>query len=501
MCVALQCLAPPAGTAAPPDAADDTMHWACPRPWETPLPTNAVLLTLREAVDAALASAPDIEAAEARVRAAGHAVSMQRSAYWPSLSFNTAWGQSQSDAGGTSPGVYSAGLSANWGLFDGFQREFEVVKALRERDATALAADESRRLLRRAVTRAYFSALLAQQRMRAAHGDIAFNNEILSYVGKRYRNGTASRSDVLNFRIRVTEDVDTYLTQRQILAISLTALKALTGLDTPLGIDICRLGNPHQHPPDAMVVDLSREIAHARRNRADIRAQAAEIAAAEAALKVERGKRLPSIALNANYTVQREEDPAFEIPQDTSSFVGLTLGWDLFTGGRTHNAIKEAEAALRELKATYRGRLRELTRELTQYKLTLEHAHMRLVNGTLACEAAMEDRNMVTKLYEAGLVAVTRLNEVQKDVVHSLGSLIEARVLFSQTWEELRIAAGHACPETAAVRADEERETHNEAGLTHPGTTPELADCGLQIAEQREATQPAPIHVTPAEKP
>jgi outer membrane protein TolC len=501
VCLALRYLAFLTCAATPPGALGDNMQWACATPWEEPLPTNAVLLTLREAVTAALTSAPDIEIAEARVQAARRAVAMQRSVYWPSLSLNATWGQSRSEDGGVSPGLYSAGLNANWGLFDGFQREFEVLKASRERDVAELTADESRRLLRRAVVRAYFGALLAQERMLAAHGDIAFNKMMLSFVNKRYSNGTASRSDVLNFRIRVTEDVDTYLTQRQLLAVGLAALAALLNADKSLGIDTCRLENPHPEPAGAMAVDLPQEIAHARRTRADIRAQTAEVAAAKAGLGVERGKRLPSIALQGSYTMQREEDPGFDIPEDTGSFVGLTLGWDLFTGGRTRNAIKEAEAALRETRATYRGRLRDLTRELKQYELTLEHAHMRLVNGILACEAATEDRDMVTKLYEAGLVAVTRLNEVQKDVTHSLGRLIEARILFSQTWEEFQIAAGHAYPDTASPRADDEPDAREEAAFTDPAATPGIADSGLQIVEHMEATRPVPIHVTRTERP
>lgn len=474
----------PHGIAQAPSAKQDTpMHWVGEKPWQTPLLTNAVKLTLPSAIRKTFASAPDIDAAEARLQAAQRALGVERSAFWPSVSFSAAWRKARTETAGTFPDVYSAGIGVNWKLFDGFQRKFKTLRAALERDVASLAADEVRRLLQRAVTRAYFGALLAQERMLAARGDIAFNEMMLEFVTKRYRTGTGNRSDVLNFKIRVTEDVDTYLTQRQLFAVSLAALEALMDTRPPLSVNTHRLVNPHPNPLNTIVVNLSQELEYAHSARPDLRALISQIAAARADINAERGRRLPSISLNANQSVQRQHDADVQISEETSSFVGISLNWDLFTGGNIHHAVGEAKATLHEAEAKYWIKRREVARELKQYEQTLEHARMKLINGRLGCEAAMEDRDMVTKLYESGLVAVTRLNEVQKDVAHSLERLAQARVLFSQTWEELRIAAGRRRPETLPGSTPPDRKDHEANTYIDPG-----------------GTRPIPLHVAPGEE-
>lgn len=442
ICMGFLFLTTVALTAAPSKAPDAPMEWPGPTPWQDPVPETLISLTLPDAVTAAFASSPSIDAANSRVQAAQRALGIQRSAYWPAISLNSSWGQDRTHGLGRAPAQYAAGIGASWDIFDGFQREFETLKARHERDAVTLLADETCRLLQRAVTRAFFGALLAQDRMLAAHGDFAFNDMMLTLVLKRYSTGTASRSDVLNFRIRVTEDVDTYLTQRQLFAVNLTALEVLIDAVTPLGVDTHCVVNPHPESTEAMVVNLPIEIEFAQNERTDLRAQMARIAAARAAINAARGRRLPSLSLDADYTLEREDNAKFRYPEEGATFVGLTLKWDIFNGGNTAHSVGAAQARLQEAEARYRVQIRDLTIELKRYDQMLEHARMRVANGILACEAAQEDRAMVTRLYEDGLVAVTRLNEVQKDVAHSLERLVQARVLFSQTWEELRIASG-----------------------------------------------------------
>jgi outer membrane protein len=449
----------------------ESMSWPGDRPWEKPVPKNPVLLTLSKVITAAFVSAPDIDAAQARVQAAQSALGVERSAFWPSLNVNASWGQSRTHMGGRSPDAYEAGIGASWELFNGFQREFEVLRAKHERDIAAHAATDAQRLLQRAVTRTFFAALLAQDRMLAARSDYAFNSMMLTLVSKRYATGTARRSEVLNFKIRIAEDVDSYLTERQLFAVNLTTLEALIGTADDFSVDTHRVVNPHPRPLESMVVNLEQEIAFARHARADLQAHEIGIAAAKASINAARGARLPSISLTADYTAARENDAEFRIPDETTSFVGLTLDWDVFAGGNTHHMVGAGKAQLREAEATYERALRELRREIKQNEQTLEFARMRVAAGILACEAAMEDRDMVTQLYESGLVAVTRLNEVQKDVEHSLKRLVQARVLFSQTWEELRIASGRMRPEACDSNRDPERVDYGADTYIAPGDT------------------------------
>ena len=84
----------------------------------------------------------------------------------------------------------------------------------------------------------------------------------------------------------------------------------------------------------------------------------------------------------------------------------------------------------------------DLREEITRLFKNYKHALHLYYNAILAKEAAEEDRDLVTKLYENDLVAVTRLNEVQKDMVDTTARFIKARVLVGEAWESILIATG-----------------------------------------------------------
>jgi outer membrane protein TolC len=456
------------------------MHWSGATPWLDPVPKTIVDLTLDRAIRAAFASAPDVEAAEARMRIARGELGMQRSAYWPYVVFSAGWEQSRAGTEGTGPDNYAASLGANWDIFDGFQREFGVRRARHAHAAATFAADESRRLLQRAVTRVFFWALLAQERMDAAKGDIAFNRMMLDFVAKRYTTGVGSRSDLSNFKIRVAEDVDTYLTQRQQFGFHLAVLGAL--MAQPLATETHRLRNPYPEPLATMRANLPADIEQALRMRPDAIAYDELAQAAEAGVRVEQGQRLPRVRLSATESVARENSAAFRFSEDNELFIGATLTWDIFKGGRSRHSINIAKAQRDAADAARRQTIREIESEIRQHAQVLAHTRMRVDNGIIAYEAAVNDRDMVTRLYESGLVAITRLNEVQKDVAHSLGRLIMARVLFSQTWEEYRLAIGY-------VHADA-----RDAASAH-----QLQGSRYNI--DSGATRPIPLHLRPSAAP
>ncbi len=459
--------------------ATDIMNWSGETPWLDPVPPNVVTITLDRAIRDAFASAPDVEAAEARMRIARSELGMQRSAYWPYVVFSAGWEQSRSGTDGTGPEVYTASIGANWDLFDGFQRTSGVRQARHAHAAATFAADESRRLLQRAVTRVFFWALLAQERMEAAKGDIAFNLMMLDFVVKRYETGTGTRSDVANFKIRVAEDVDTYLTQRQQFGFHLAVLAALLDTPAPLAVETHRLRNPHPEPLDHMRANLPSDVEQALRMRPDAIANQELVQAAEAGVRVEQGQRLPHVRLSATESVAHDHSANFRFSEDNETFIGATLTWDVFKGGRSHHSINIAKAQRDAADAARRQSARDIESEIRQHAQVLAHTRMRVDNGIIAYEAAVADRDMVTRLYESGLVAITRLNEVQKDVAHSLGRLIMARVLFSQTWEEYRLAIGH-------MHADA-----RDSASGHQGE-------GSHYSIGADSTRPIPLHLQPS---
>lgn len=425
--------------------------WQGETPWQTPVPKNIIHIRLDEVIAQVFSNSVTLQSAEAAVRSAQREVSIQRSAYWPSLTFETSWDQNLDGRGHRQPpDDYAASLSATWVLFDGFQSKLAVLKAAHERNATQYAELEVRRELHQLISTIWFAALLAQDRMDASQQDIFFNRSMLDSAIERYTAGVARRSDVLNFKVKLMEDVDTYFTQRLLFDSNITILEKLLQTHGVLSVDTHRLVDPYPDQMDFLNLDIEEQIRFARSARGDLLQQEEQIAASKTDVNLARGSRLPSITFDGEYSVGHESTYTFEVPEEASGTLGITLSWDLFSGFVSHHELIQAkdellisELELEQLELDLRE---ELTRLFKNFKISLQLYY----NSALRLEAAGEDRKLVTLLYDSDLVAVTRLNEVQADSVHSKEQFIKSRVRVGEAWEAILISTGRMRHEALA---------------------------------------------------
>ena len=401
------------------------------------------MLTLSESQRLALLDHPSLRAAEARVRQAYAAELRLRADYWPQIGVAAGMDQPLSlgrDGEDGSP-LFSASVRSSWLLFDGLMREYRLLAARSDLDLAEASNDEARRLLRRAVSQAYFAALLAQLRMAIATQDTAFNQQLLDLATKRLAKGMASRSEMLNFEIRAGDAERVLLESRRDLAESLTLLEILLSSRQRLSVTTTALEIPQRPVPAVGEEALRLDLAYALAHRPDLLAREAAIQAARAGAQVEEGSRWPSVEAVATYALTRQDSPRFSHPRDATASVGVQIAWDVFDGGVRGQRIAASRAVVLEQLATYQEAVLDVTGELRQLhdRLAYEQQLVERQRKTLA--AAEEDRKLVLALYESGHVTVTRLNEVQKDFVLSSERLATHQVLHQQAIEELRIAA------------------------------------------------------------
>jgi outer membrane protein TolC len=418
--------------------------WRGDTEWKNPVATNITRVTLDEVIVGVFSNSVTIRSAEAAVRAAQREVSLQRSAYWPTLSASASWQRSRTyvDAADNETDSYSASLNASWLLFDGFQRELELVKSMHQRNASEYAEQEVRRNLHQVISTVWFATILAQDRMDAAQQDIFFNEQMLEAEKEKYRVGVGRRSDILNFKVKLMEDVNTYFSQRLLFDSNITILERLLQTNGVLSVDTHRFVDPYPDELDYLDVDLEQQVAYARHIRADIRQQEETVAATKKDVNIVRGTRLPSVTLNADYGLANERSFDFDVPEEGELTAGVSMSWSLFSGFSSHHEVMQAqEQVLIEELALDQKEL-ELREELTRLYKNFKNALHLYYNAALRRDAALEDRELVSLLYESDLVQVTRLNEVQKDSVAATEEFIKSRVRVGEAWEAILIATG-----------------------------------------------------------
>ena len=219
------------------------------------------VLDLKTAQRIAVSSSPTLAAAVERVSQASERVKQAEALYWPILDadgsasrvdLSNSRVEDQRNAVGLNPffsvknpqNFYRAGLVASWTVFDGFRRKFNLALAEYGQEASQASLLESQRLLLSAVADSYYIAQLARRNIAIADADEAFNQRQLEEAQARYRVGTGSLSDRLNFEVQVNAALSArndFNSQYRIALVGLAALMGVPESYLPPSLDLAAL--------------------------------------------------------------------------------------------------------------------------------------------------------------------------------------------------------------------------------------------------------------------
>jgi outer membrane protein TolC len=156
----------------------------------------------------AITQSPQVIQADAGVASAAASVSVARARYFPtvSASYSRSWsGQAVSSLNDS----WSARVSLNWPIFNGFTRESNVTRTRTARETAQAQAEDARRQVNAQITQNLAALTSAEQSLAIAQASYAAADEELRVVQERYRLGMATIIDVLASQISLEQaDVD-----------------------------------------------------------------------------------------------------------------------------------------------------------------------------------------------------------------------------------------------------------------------------------------------------
>src|SRR5271156_415515 len=165
---------------------------------------DALDQSVEDAIHTAFKDRPDLQADQARVRAAQAEVKHAQTSYYPSLTFDGAkgWIRAFGEQAG-SPGVYAqthtydATLALKWTVFDGFRRENSISQAkAEEKEATDEVHDRQDEITNQ-VWNDYSNAVTALQQREAATALLTASEASYSAALESYKEGVRNFLDVL----------------------------------------------------------------------------------------------------------------------------------------------------------------------------------------------------------------------------------------------------------------------------------------------------------------
>lgn len=396
---------------------------------------------------------PGLAAMTQRVQAAEQTIAQARAAYWPVLSASSAATRVEltpafplfEDAlfsnGTGAYETYSVTGTLSWVLFDGFLRRSRLLAAKAGKAGASAGAADYRRLLLAGIADTFYGACLAATEEKIAAADMAFNQRLLDDARKRLAQGAIPRAELMNFQIRFDQGRIRRLQAQRDRRVALAALAELMGFSPR----VFTAEKVHLIPPkDADKIHLAswtaaRKLAWA--SRPDLQKVRARIARAEANIKIARSAFYPTLSLQGDYGAVNVNQFTFS-DDDRSAEVSAALSWTLFSGGHGKAAYEqakiEAEAARRELQQTWLTIERDLQRLLDRFHTEQETFAIQ----QKIMRQAIQIRNDVEKEYRAGRASLTRLNEVQRDVITARAAVALAAIRIHMLHEAFLSATG-----------------------------------------------------------
>ncbi len=268
-------------------------------------------------------------------------------------------------------------------------------------------------------TVAYWSLVTTGESLRVLQESIRAYDTHLRDAQNRERFGMAARNEVL--AVEVERD-----------RVELDRLRAEAGAE----LAEANLRRLLDLPPETRVLaserlealwvpspELEAQVLEAQTARAERKALAARVAAAEAVSGAQRAARLPQVALTGGYVYanpNRDVVPAGAEWKGTWDF-GVGVTWNLFDGGRR----SAGEAQARAQADLAREQLREMDRairlELTERLLELRTASARVPVAERSLRSAEENRRVAGDRYREGVIASSEL--LDAEVAHERAAL------------------------------------------------------------------------------
>jgi outer membrane protein TolC len=408
-------------------------------------------LTLQQAIQMALTVSPSVKQAAARIEAAQAVVDQASSLRKPSVratlgqryqnsTMQPDWAPEDrfSDSFNTS----TAGIEANWLLFDGFARRARILAAKHQHEASVKTRNEVKRLLAEAVSEVFYQAQLAIEGMAIAQQNQVFNRTLEEDADIRWQAGSIPEAEKLNFSVRALQAESDYLRAEQSFKLVTAVLAELLAQpDALLPKELCPVrseANVLAHT----IPSYESEVPYALQQRPDLLGLEASIAALRENKKVQQGSYWPKLVFNTGFDYTKLSELKSIDQEEHDAYAGLQLSWDLYQGGSRSAKVREAEQQILALQHQKQQQILTIQSAIRQAISSAEATRAMYQRQQQSLLLTAKIRDHIEKAYRAGVATLTRLNEAQTDLVRAAGAEAASRINYLLALQQLKAASG-----------------------------------------------------------
>jgi outer membrane protein len=423
------------GIASTPQEAADCAARHFPTASVAPL-DSAHTYSLAELIDLAERNNPRTRVVWERARQRAEELGIARSAYFPVLAAEAAFGDQRIINPFPKPlaprGYVMVEIPAvvpqvalEYLIFDG-KRGPRVDAATAEKLAAGANLIQANQTVAFRVATAFYQLLTQQERLAAAEATVKTTQTTADAAEIQLRNGRATMPDVLNARAEAAQaifDRESANGDEKIARVNLTEA---VGVEPSPNVVVDAANSAPL--PSELAASIEALIDRAIADRPDLVAQAAEIRAADDAIRAARSEYWPRVVLQGS-AAQTSIWPTADYGQlgnasQATWAAELTIEWKIFDGGARKNEVAQAESKKREAQEEMREKRDQATREVwTAYigfrtALRKEQAASALLSSASASFEASLDaykygvKNLIDVVTAGKQLAQARLSSV-----------------------------------------------------------------------------------------
>ncbi len=439
----LACVSLPAGSqctgiASTPQAAADCAARATPMGTVAPLDATHTY-SLAELIDVAERNNPRTRIAWERARQRAEELGVARSSYYPVLAGLAAFSDQRSILPFPKPlaprGYIMIELPAivpqvslEYLIFDP-KRGPRVDAATAEKLAAGANFIQANQDVAFRVATAYYRLLTQQERLAAAEATLKTAQTTADAAEDQLRNGRSTLPDVLNARAEASQAVFDRESADGDEKIARVALTETVGVEPSPNITI---DNDSSTPlPSDLAATIDALIDRAMADRPDLVAQAAEIRAADDAIRVAKAEYWPRITLDATGAQSSvwptvdygEAGPASEPTWSAA----LGIEWRIFDGGERKNEVAQAQSKKREAQDELRDKRDQATREVWTAYIAFRTALRKEQAAVALMESASASYSSSLDAYKYGVKNLIDVVTAERQLAQARFSSVSAR--------------------------------------------------------------------------
>ena len=329
-------------------------------------------------------------------------------------------GQSSSQGSGSSSGggievgrwnTFSTGIQAAMPLVNA--QLWKSIKISGEDVELAVEKARASRLdMVTQVKQAFYAVQLAKEAYKVY--EEVYDNAVENFrqTEMRYNVQKASELDYTRAKTAVANAIPNLYDAENNIDMTLWQLKAVMGIDLDMDIDVA---GELQDNAVQMFRDINENLDPSLENNTTMRQLEIQAEQLADAIKMQQYASLPTLSLAFAYSVNAmTNDFNFsEYRWSPYSYVGLSLSIPIFAGGRRLNSVRQSKVQYEEFKLQALNTERQLKIAIRQYLNQMETSMKSYEAAKEAEEAARKAYGIATQSFNLGRSTLTDLNDAQ----------------------------------------------------------------------------------------